>query len=67
MRWISKEPPLYVWRGDSWYNEKDNLVYTADLTRGFWHHFESDDDQNPKIIPFPKKTRIFEIKNLSEL
>lgn len=64
MQWVSKEPPIYVWLGDTWYNEKENLVYVSDLGRGFWHHFENAEDHNPKIIPFTKKTRIMGYGNI---
>lgn len=56
MQWISKEPPLYVWGGDTWFNEKDRRVYTADLTRQIWHHF--DEDGSCQVIPFTKKTKV---------
>jgi len=57
MQWVSKEPPIYVWGGDTWYNERDKCVYTADLKRQIWHHFKSDEDSSPQIIPFPKKNK----------
>jgi hypothetical protein len=56
MRWISKEPPIYVWAGDIWYNERDKLEYKADLGRQIWHHF--DDDLSVLVVPFPKKTKV---------
>lgn len=56
MRWVSKEPPIYVWGGDFWYNEKEKLDYTADLGRQFWHH--ECQDGSFKVVPFPKKTKV---------
>lgn len=56
MRWISNgDPPIYVWLGDSWYNQKDKMIYQVDTTRGFWYYFVGEEC---KVIPFTKKTRI---------
>lgn len=29
MRWIGKHQPIYIKKGDSWYNENNNQTYTA--------------------------------------
>lgn len=58
MEWGSKEPPLYVWEGDTWYNERDKLTYKADLGKLIWHHYAFEGDQFPKTIPFPPKTKV---------
>lgn len=55
MLWISKEPPIYVWRGDTWFNEKDKRVYTADLTKQVWY---CDIDGICQVFPFTKKTKV---------
>jgi len=55
MRWISNnDPPIYVWGGDVWYNQKDKITYIADLYGRQWlpHLFASEG------ILFPKKARI---------
>lgn len=54
MRWISKEPPLYAWDQDTWYNERDKCVYTCDLAKNCWCQI----DDSSKVIPFPKKTKV---------
>lgn len=56
MRWISKEPPIYVWDGDIWHSEKEKLDYEADLNRQVWHH--TDVDLSIRVVPFPKKTKV---------
>jgi hypothetical protein len=52
MIWVSKEPPVKVCEGDLWYNEKDKLLYTADVEKSLWHEKEFD-----KKIPFTKKNK----------
>mgnify|MGYP001262304282 CR=1 FL=1 len=54
MKWISKDPPIYVWKDDLWYNEKDKLVYSANITKQAWIA--------DTAIPFPKKTRVMTTK-----
>lgn len=52
MMWISNnDPPLYVWDGDTWYNQKDRITYKCDIHNRTW--FVSQNS-----IPFPKKTHI---------
>lgn len=54
MRWISNnDPPLYIWEGDLWYNQKDKITYFADIHMKRWIIGLS-----LKSIDFPKKTRI---------
>lgn len=50
MRWIGKFPPLYVWDGDTWFNEINGNEYIADITKALWVGSEN--------VPFPKKTRV---------
>ena len=72
MKWISNgDPPLYVWLGDNWYNQKDKKTYFSDIGRQCWHHFDSYESKEPSnVIPFPKKTKIMlkipEISNICE-
>lgn len=55
MRWVSNgDPPIYVWPGDEWYNQKDKTNYYAIPSLLKWQTFSGD----LKEIPFPKKTRI---------
>ena len=54
--WQAKEPPLYVWEGDIWYNEKDRKMYKANTKKMLWELAEYSIDSEK--IPFPKKTRI---------
>jgi len=53
MKWISKDPPIYVWPRDTWYNERDGFEYYADIDKAIWEH-----PLRPEAIPFTKKTRI---------
>jgi hypothetical protein len=55
MKWIGKEPPSYIWRGDSWYNEKDKCTYEPNFEDERWECFV---DPLSKVIPFPKKTKL---------
>jgi hypothetical protein len=54
MRWISKEPPIYVWQGDTWFNERDGKEYYADISTRVWRQ----EEQTFVFIDFPKKTQI---------
>jgi hypothetical protein len=55
MKWISNgDPPLYVWKNDWWYNQKDKQEYQAMIKLRQWISFEPI----VKMIDFPKKTRI---------
>lgn len=56
MRWIASSPPIYVWEGDVWYNEKDKKEYTVDLEKAAWVSGTSQ-------FPFTKKTKIFKEKS----
>lgn len=59
MKWISNgDPPIYVWLGDCWFNQKDKLIYFADTQRRFWYCFKHEVTLDPEVIPFPKKARI---------
>ena len=52
MKWISNnDPPKYVWPGDLWYNQKDKMLYEANIERRQW-------EGGRKTIHFPKKTII---------
>ena len=50
MIWIAKQPPIYVWQDDQWYNESNRCTYKPDFWLGAWIH----DTEQP--IGFPKKT-----------
>lgn len=52
MTWIAKDPPIYVWPGDKWYNERNGKTYSVDCERFVW----LCDEEIP--IVFPKKARI---------
>lgn len=55
MKWISNnDPPLYVWFGDVWYNQKDRIQYNADIHNRLWWMLSDRFHE----IPFLKKTRI---------
>lgn len=52
MKWISRnDPPIYIWKRDLWYNQKDKLTYHCDLEKKEWHN-------DKYSFPFTKKTRI---------
>lgn len=56
MKWISNgDPPLYVWEGDRWYNQKDKMTYSACVESRIWANFL---DVYAPRIPFPKKTKV---------
>jgi hypothetical protein len=52
MKWISKDPPLYVWEGDIWYNERNKKCYDVNIKENAWVNLDEK-------IPFPKKTKIY--------
>lgn len=52
MKWIDKNPPLYVREEDYWERENDHKIFKADLSLLQW----INDDEK---ISFPKKTRVF--------
>jgi len=49
MRWVSKDPPIYVRDGDSWKNERNRIHYVASVHTRRWM---SPDNE----IQMPKKT-----------
>jgi hypothetical protein len=51
MRWIGKVAPIYVWEGDTWYNELDRHEYQVDIPRAMWICGE-------KQVFFTKKTQV---------
>lgn len=56
MLWISNnDPPLYVWKGDLWYNQKDKITYYADVIERVWIF------EDLTKIDFPKRTKIMKI------
>jgi hypothetical protein len=55
MKWIAKHPPIYVWEGDTWYNEADGMEYTAWIKEKWWVC-------GRLAIDFPKKTIIMRTK-----
>jgi hypothetical protein len=55
MIWVSNgDPPIYVWPGDGWYNQKDKTRYYAIPSLLRWETFAGE----LKVIYFPKKARI---------
>ncbi len=57
MQWTSNnDPPIYIFIGDTWYNEKNNLVYKSSINLQCWYN--DDDIENKSLFPFTKKTRI---------
>jgi hypothetical protein len=55
MRWIDKQPPIYVHHEDTWYNESNKLTYQADIFALSWYCIDKEWEQP---IPFPQKTKI---------
>lgn len=64
MEWISKDQPIYVWEGDTWYNERDKLTYFPDLINQCW---SVGLKINEPIHYFTKKTRIMKKSKLEIL
>lgn len=56
MKWSSKNPPQYVWEGDEWFNEKDQILMKADIENEEWYTVIGDELE--KVISFPPKTKI---------
>jgi hypothetical protein len=52
-RWVSKDPPIYVWYNDIWFNERDGREYVACIDRQAWVCGDT-------IIPFTKKARFMD-------
>jgi hypothetical protein len=48
---VGKVPPIYVWEGDTWYNEIDGCEYTIDIPAQMFVFEE-------KQVPFTKKTKV---------
>lgn len=58
MIWISNnDPPLYVWLGDMWYNQKDRCIYHADMLNKRWLFITIEPPEYLEVA-FPKKTRV---------
>ncbi len=56
MKWISNDdPPLYVWEGDTWYNEKDKKEYNCVIRDRLWMYEYIGEISS---IAFPRKTKI---------
>ena len=56
MRWISNgDSPLYVWEGDSWYNQKTRAIYHQDRNKKEWFHAGQDKQE---AIPFKKNVKL---------
>ena len=55
MQWISKHAPIYVWEGDTWYNETNKKVYEVDLKNACWRC-------NDSVEHFTKKTKVIHDK-----
>jgi hypothetical protein len=53
MNWVSKSPPIYVWSGDTWYNEIDKKTYLANISKNRW-------ECEQMFVDFPKKTVVLE-------
>ena len=51
MKWISKQPPLYVWLDDIWIREPDYSEFKCDLKNQCWFN------DSEKVF-FPKKSKI---------
>lgn len=57
-RWFSNnDPPIYIWKDDEWYNQKDKTIYIVDLKNQRWI---SDCGSQ---FPFTKKTRLMDKKD----
>ena len=55
MKWISNgDPPLYVWEGDCWYDQKGMRLMFADLINDNWTSIWPESI----TISFPKKTKV---------
>lgn len=55
MNWIAKYPPLYLWEGDTWYNEKTGTVFEPDFSARMWNCGDES-------IPFHKNTKVIKEK-----
>lgn len=60
MIWFSKEPPIYIFDGDYWQNEKTKEMYYMDIRRMCFVPLLRYMDK----IPFTKKTRILKIREI---
>lgn len=56
--WYSKDPPIYIFEGDIWINEKTKDIYFMSPSK---HSFIPENKELEKI-PFTKKTRILSLK-----
>ena len=53
MKWISKDPPLYVWKDDLWEREIDHKIFYPGIKSKFWFVPKEKDE-----VPFPEKTKV---------
>lgn len=54
MRWVSNgDSPIYIWKDDEWYNQKDKTTYKPEFNRREWTANEK------QSIPFSKKVKLF--------
>ena len=52
MEWISKDPPIYIFIGDTWLRETDKSIFESNIEKGIWVC------ENGEMFPFTKKTKI---------
>lgn len=36
MKWVGKDPPVYIYLGDEWEREKDHKVFKTDEDKHCW-------------------------------
>lgn len=61
MKWISNgDPPIYVWKSDTWYNQKDKTLWRANITNQCWDYVQQTEDVIDfyLFIEFPKRTKV---------
>ena len=59
--WKSRKPPIYVWKGDIWYNEENGNTYEADIDKLMWIKKVVEHEYTSTMavdIPFPVKTQV---------
>jgi len=51
MKWISKDPPLYIFPYDCWERETDHKMFMTSIDG--WRAGDFDNE----VVPYPKKTK----------
>jgi len=52
MKWVGKDPPIYIYLGDEWVRESDQKTFKTDEENKSWVA------EDGEMIKWPKKSKI---------